>query len=414
MPSGQFHSILLDDIRVDRNERQRREIKGIDDLSDSIQRLGLINPILVRREDLALVAGERRLSACRALGWTHIPCQYEDEVEPSALRLLELEENTKRLDLPWADQARAIGEYHTLRSSEPGWTQAATAKALGMSQPGVAQYLQVVKAMNQPAVAQAPKYSTALGLVKRAEERKVGAEVAALAGNDISTVDTAIQVADFNTWAPAYAGQPFNLLHCDFPYGINTDKRQQGTAHLIEGAYADTPETYFSLMKTLIENVDRLCDSQCHLMFWFSMEFYNETLTYLSEAFEVQRFPLIWTKPDNVGLLPDPQRGPRRTYETAFLASRGDRKIVRAVSNHFSLGVHKGGHISEKPQLMLEHFFRMLVDDSTRLFDPTAGSGSSLRAGRACSASSVLGLEVNPEYAAEANERYTLFSSSLA
>ena len=41
----------------------------------------------------------------------------------------------------------------------------------------------------------------------------------------------------------------------------------------------------------------------------------------------------------------------------------------------------------------------MCVDGNTRLFDPTCGSGSALRAARALGAREVLGLESNPDYA---------------
>jgi DNA modification methylase len=51
---------------------------------------------------------------------------------------------------------------------------------------------------------------------------------------------------------------------------------------------------------------------------------------------------------------------------------------------------------------MLEFFFRMLVDDGTRMLDPTAGSGSALRAAKKLGAKQVLGLEVNPEFAENA------------
>ena len=71
MTSGSFTSISLSSILVNRAERQRRELPNIDILADSIKRLGLIHPIVIDRDN-NLVAGERRLEACRTLGWTHI------------------------------------------------------------------------------------------------------------------------------------------------------------------------------------------------------------------------------------------------------------------------------------------------------------------------------------------------------
>jgi ParB/RepB/Spo0J family partition protein len=87
-------------------------------LADSIKRLGLIHPIVVKRETNELVAGERRLEACRGLGWTHINCQFLDELDPLIAHAIELEENIKREALTWQDEAKAVAEYHALRTSQ--------------------------------------------------------------------------------------------------------------------------------------------------------------------------------------------------------------------------------------------------------------------------------------------------------
>jgi ParB-like chromosome segregation protein Spo0J len=68
MTSGSFTSLSISSIVVNRAERQRKELLTSDILADSIRRLGLIHPVVVRRDDCSLVAGERRLEACRSLG----------------------------------------------------------------------------------------------------------------------------------------------------------------------------------------------------------------------------------------------------------------------------------------------------------------------------------------------------------
>ena len=54
--------------------------------------------------------------------------------------------------------------------------------------------------------------------------------------------------------------------------------------------------------------------------------------------------------------------------------------------------------MSEKSLAMLSHFFRMLVDDSTRMIDPTCGSGNAVKAAANAGASFVLGLERDPTF----------------
>jgi DNA modification methylase len=135
------------------------------------------------------------------------------------------------------------------------------------------------------------------------------------------------------------------------------------------------------------------------MMFWFSMNHYDFTKQFLtSMGWNLNPFPLIWHKSDNAGILVDPNRGPRRTYETCFLATRGDRKIVQAVANSYSGPTSKIVHPSEKPREMLQHFFRMLVDNSTVFLDPTCGSGNAVYIARRLGANTVLGLEKDENF----------------
>lgn len=121
-------------------------------------------------------------------------------------------------------------------------------------------------------------------------------------------------------------------------------------------------------------------------------------------GWDINPLPLIWVKSDGVGIIPDPERGPRQTYETCLFGSRGDRKIVSAVANAYVCPTVRDRHMSEKPEPMLRHFFRMFCDQSSIVFDPTCGSGSALRAAEAAGARYVLGLERDPEFAERARE----------
>src|SRR5262249_51660731 len=96
MTSGEFHSIEINSISVNREERQRQQLKEepLEELADSIEAHGLIHPIVVTRE-LALVSGDRRLEACRRLAWTPISTQSTDAPDPNRLELFEYAEIIK-------------------------------------------------------------------------------------------------------------------------------------------------------------------------------------------------------------------------------------------------------------------------------------------------------------------------------
>jgi ParB family chromosome partitioning protein len=399
MPSGDFTTVPIDSITINREARQRRDLepKPLAELADSIARLGLIHPPVITR-DGELVAGERRLEAVRSLGWDRVAVQYTDELDPSALRAIELEENIKRLDLTWQDRCRGIAEYHELRKAEePAWTMAQTGEALGMVGKNVSNYLRVFKELDSPKIVTAPKFSTALNVVERRDSRRADAAIERFQTIEASD-DFQILTADFLQWASTYEGPKFNLIHCDFPYGIDYEGfKIHGAQH---DTYGDSADTYRTLIRALlVEHLDRLVDASAHLIFWFSMKHYQETLDAIRSAgFTCDGFPLIWHKSDNAGTLPDPQRGPRRVYESAFFATRGDRRVVSAVSNSIALPSDRAtrDHLSHKPLPVLQHFFRMLVDDSTTLLDPTCGSGTAIRAAKGLHGRRAIGLEIDP------------------
>lgn len=411
-----FRKLPISSIIVDRDNRQRRELEGIEELAASISQVGLINPIVIT-DDLRLIAGERRLAAHIHLGLTEIDTISKKDLSEEALQIIELEENVKRKDLPWKDECQAVAKYHRLRlANNPEHTKEMTAVELSMSYVGVRQRLAIVEEIenNNELVINADKFSTARNLVTRSNERRQAAELESIVqaiSNDIAGVEptvapiTPIEIdvplvnLDFNEWAPAYTGPRFNFLHCDFPYGVNADKHDQGAAKYYRG-YADSPDIYWTLIATLGDNMSRLVADSAHLIFWYSMDFHHETKMALQQmGWRVNPFPLVWFKSDNTGIIPDANRGPRRVYETAFFCSIGDRKIVQPVANCFPAPVVKTVHMSQKSLPMLKHFFRMTVDpETTLMLDPTCGSGSAVRAAYELGAKTVLGLERDPGF----------------
>ena len=430
MSIGQFKTLPLASVIINREERQRRVLTNIDELAESIQRVGLINPIVVTADNI-LVAGERRFTACTQLGWDSITVHYVEDLSPYELQAIELEENLKRVDLSWQDECLALASFHALKlSNEPDWTQRDTAEALGYVDTTVSNKLMVATALieGNEKVQSLPVFSTALNLLKRNSERKAAStlsevgstmfkkpvegvpEPTKVTGKDPSVTATSnappatpLLHADFSEWQSNYADTKFNFIHCDFPYGINVAKSPRQSSALQE-FYDDSPDVYWNLLDTLALSMDNVVAESAHLIFWFSMDFYQQTLEILTAmGWKVNIFPLVWHKDDGAGIAPDPQRGPRRTYETAFFATRGDRKLTEAgaVTNSRSFAGRKGPdviHISEKPQPMLRHFFRMVCDEYTVMLDPTCGSGNACKVATALGATKVLGLEKLEEF----------------
>lgn len=414
MTSGQFTSFPVDKIWVNRETRQRKELVRIPELAKSIADNGLIHPPVIQR-DGKLIVGERRWTAIKSLGWTHMPVQFVDELDEIELHAIEYEENVGRVDLPWQEQCLAVERYHQLRASQnPNWTSDNTAEALGMSNSVVSEYRAVAQEIDggNKRVADAPKLSTAREIVRRDTARKKASAIADVVATILPETKITERKAplintDFHEWATAYTGTPFNFIHCDFPYGVGMHKSDQGAGANF-GTYADSPDVYWKLLNTLELAMTNVIADSAHLMFWFSMEYYSETKALLSQmGWKVNTHPLVWVKSDNTGIMPDASRQPRRIYETAFIASRGDRLLVSSVSNAFSHpGREKSIHMNEKPVPMLKHFMRMFVDSYSRVLDPTCGSGNALKVAQLLGAPTVLGIEQNEEFFNRAKEAY--------
>src|SRR5262245_50858714 len=150
MTSGEFRRVEINSIIIGERHRVRLDGPGegekIDDKVKSIARSGLIHPIVITRETHELVSGYLRVTACKRLGWTHISAQYQDECSPLQLKLIELEENVKRLDLTWQEQATLVHELDKLsRAKDPTWTQQQTAELVGLKESTVSELLQNAK-----------------------------------------------------------------------------------------------------------------------------------------------------------------------------------------------------------------------------------------------------------------------------
>ncbi len=398
----------------------------------------------------------------------NIHFRYMDDLSPTEAQVVELEENVKRSDLSWRDKTSAIGKIHNIYvSQDPTWSIRKTAAELNLSYKTLTTQLVVFKNLASPLLREAQNFDQAYSILENAAARaaanivnEIGSAGSAifgtgntnenpLAGNlapnsstivptrsdvdiqpDSSSVDGSsdlaitiianlpalpakpkeegpILVADFTEWIKTYTGPKFTLIHCDFPFGIGvfdgTGMKPVSTGEEYDDDSGS--DIFFTLLESLLINLDRIASYSSHLMLWFSMNHYERLRQRLLDAnLFVLNHPFVWHKTDNTGMVPGRGNHPRRIYETAMLASRGQRPLIKKTGNAYGAPTAANSiHPSQKPEPVLHHFFSMLVDDTTDVFDPTAGSGTSLRAAEFCGARSVLGLELNPRFAGAAN-----------
>lgn len=142
-PSAVFAELPIDAIVP--NPRQPRQVfdeEALAELVHSIREIGLLQPIVVRHTPAGyeLIAGERRLRACKEAGLTAIPAIIR-QTEDDALLRDALLENLHRANLNALEEAAA---YQQLLA-DFGCTQDELAQRIGRSRPQVSNTLRLLR-----------------------------------------------------------------------------------------------------------------------------------------------------------------------------------------------------------------------------------------------------------------------------
>jgi ParB family chromosome partitioning protein len=140
-----LRSLPVADIRPNPYQpRKEFRPEELDELKSSLRASGLLQPITVRKsqrgQGYELIAGERRLRAATALGWTEIPAVVKD-IDDSTLLTLALVENLQRADLNPLEEAEG---YQRL-IDEFSLTQQQVGEVVGKDRTTIANMLRVLK-----------------------------------------------------------------------------------------------------------------------------------------------------------------------------------------------------------------------------------------------------------------------------
>jgi ParB family transcriptional regulator, chromosome partitioning protein len=137
----QMASIDVSAMNARKNMEAGSEDAGIADLANSIASLGLQNPPTLRPSgngEFEVVSGQRRVMACRQLGWTEIDALVSEMTDEQALSA-SLVENVQRADMDPIDKARGFDQLARMLGSERE-----VAKTLGLSIKTVNRYLSLL------------------------------------------------------------------------------------------------------------------------------------------------------------------------------------------------------------------------------------------------------------------------------
>ncbi|MDD3920508.1 MAG: ParB/RepB/Spo0J family partition protein [Eubacteriales bacterium] len=136
--------VPIGDIRPNPNQpRKAFSDDTIEELADSIRQVGIIQPLVVRRIEggYELVAGERRLRACKLIGMEAVPCILSTDVYEEDSAMMALIENLQRENLHYLEEA----ECYAALIQNYGLKQEELAARVGKSQSAVANKLRVLR-----------------------------------------------------------------------------------------------------------------------------------------------------------------------------------------------------------------------------------------------------------------------------
>jgi ParB family chromosome partitioning protein len=135
--------INVDQIRPNPAQPRRNfDEQELENLSKSIRASGLIQPLTVRKvaSGYELIAGERRLRACKMAGMSTVPCIITD-CSPDVSALMAMTENLQRQNLNMFEEAEGIRRLIEMWSV----TQEEAAYRLGKNQSTIANKLRLLR-----------------------------------------------------------------------------------------------------------------------------------------------------------------------------------------------------------------------------------------------------------------------------
>lgn len=451
-------------------DRQRQEFEpnAMQELFQSIEKNGLMHAPVMREEGnrLILVAGERRLKTLQDMWDLGIEVRYNGEVIPAGrvpyttlgelseldAEEAELDENMKRKDLTWQEQAAAVNRLMRLREKQyakvverveaqvdahdvletmsvsradavatllasmeaappsvatitrelnPTTTKGKSDGELGGLRDATRRQLIVAQHLNNPAIAKAKSTDEAFKILKKEEDATKNKALAASVG---ATFNASMHQA-LNVNCLDWMRQPANhstvdVILTDPPYGMGADTFGDGGGKLagIAHRYDDSFEAWVTLMRQWTELSYKVAKPQAHAYVFCDIDNFGSLKQMMKDAgWYVFRTPLIIYK-QNSGRVPLPDRGPRRQYEIVLYAIKGEMPVTHIYPDVIpSQADDNMSHGAQKPVMVYENLLLRSVRPGMRVADFFSGSGTIFPAAHSMKVSAI-GIEMNPEY----------------
>ncbi len=378
-------------------ERFGRDLGDLTELKKSMKDLGrLIEPIVLNDQN-ELMAGMRRYTAAKELGWIDINVELFHNLTPYLQRKVELDENLHRKDLEWFEKDEQITALHELELSEHGknlggrpkqdqskngWSIEDTSKEAGVSRATASLAIKITNAIkDDPSLKLESSRKAALSKIKR---REMAAIRKILSKRASFEVRNRFLLGDNREILEGFKPESINLILTDIPYDANVKEIYN---HGDRMKYEDTEfsdvdgglEHFLSLRDTLYS----ILVSGSHLWVFCGFDQVIPIREHFGKKFRVRNLPIIWDKVHK-GYCPTPGNMIARNYECLMFMSKGSREFNNSgnlrtdrgdVWSYEKVASSKKESIYEKPLKLIKDIIILSSDEGELVLDPYSGSG---------------------------------------
>ena len=428
--------IALSDIKI--VQRDRKNFGDIKEMADSLARYGLLHPIIIDQDNV-LVAGHRRLLGAMELGWSEIDVTRRDDLDEVQRKELELEENLRRKDLDWPEEARAVRDLFRMRQSKYGDTRTRSsgtgsiadqvlgetnyysldnlAEELDKAKSGVHFNIRLADALDElPEIEREPTRKAAWTRYLSWREKALREQLAKNAtarflqdnppeerkpvdnGPNTALHQPIIKAgwrgkgllyhADCRDVLKSYPSESVDAIITDPPFGLGMHKEGSTTggkrlAESAGGMYDDDPHVIMDMLDEAFGLAERVLKPDGFVYCFFHMTRYEPLYLMLRKHFgKCNPVPIIWIK--NTPGIGDPNKDWVYAYEPCFFVSRGNRSLIKPQAFNYlkydTIPPSKKIHPTEKPASLLRHLISASLVKGEVVLDPFAGSASTLAA----------------------------------
>lgn len=413
------------DIEID-SERGRQDFSNIGKLVESIERFGVLQPVVVAKGDKKpwkLVAGERRYKANLMAGRSVIPITPQQDASPLLQKEIELEENLQRENLNWDETCTIMKQIHDLKTDvhghamkgkqteeseeKKGWSIHDTATLAGISPAWAGEQIKFAKEMEKrPDLAKQVKHLPVRAAMKQFKKLEAAEDTKRKIDQGYLKITSELVQGDCISIMGKMEKETVDLILCDPPFGLDEldDPGNRGETQSYMNTLMPTDNMDQAAVRNLVGEMARVfghvLKPTAHFYIFGKMEMFRWVQQRMDSTFKLKVFhtPLVWDK----GRATTPFRG--YTYAPSYeiiihgwkepTNERRMNSSGRDILYYKPLSSQAKDHPFEKPQDLLEYLITQSSSEGDLVLDPFAGSGSTILAARA-SRRRGLGIEID-------------------